>query len=305
MFYTVYRTTCLVNGKTYIGCHKTKNPDDSYLGSGVLFSKAVEKYGKENFKKEVLFIFDNAEEMLLKELELAVVDPEKTYNLDRGGQQGFGSMPLDRLREVSEIGHENFRKLKLENPLVCRELAKNMSSGIRRRFQEDPILLEKIRSIARKNQEKGVLASMAPSARENQKEAFRKSKHSQEERNSQFGTCWVTMGGKPFKIRSEELESYLILGAHRGRGASFREKMSKAIKGSNPKFDPSEALALFATGLYLSEVSRLLNFNPEVLKKRLLDQGVWNTEFSRKGRPPKNLSNGDDPAGSGALLERV
>ena len=49
----IYLTTNLVNGKKYIGQHNGSIKDD-YLGSGVLLVKAIKKYGKENFKKEIL-----------------------------------------------------------------------------------------------------------------------------------------------------------------------------------------------------------------------------------------------------------
>ena len=39
MFY-IYRITNLINGKTYIGQHKYKKLDDSYMGSGVYLAKA-------------------------------------------------------------------------------------------------------------------------------------------------------------------------------------------------------------------------------------------------------------------------
>lgn len=41
------------NGKKYIGSH-TGTPDDGYVGSGVVFSKAVEKYGLNGFKRTIL-----------------------------------------------------------------------------------------------------------------------------------------------------------------------------------------------------------------------------------------------------------
>lgn len=91
MFYTVYQTTNLVNGKTYIGMHTTSNVDDLYLGSGQLLKTAIQKHGKASFKKEVLFVFDNAEDMAAKETELvnrSFVDREDTYNLVPGGFQG-------------------------------------------------------------------------------------------------------------------------------------------------------------------------------------------------------------------------
>lgn len=49
----IYKTTCLVNGKIYIGKHETTF-EDGYLGSGTKFSAALKKYGKENFKREIL-----------------------------------------------------------------------------------------------------------------------------------------------------------------------------------------------------------------------------------------------------------
>lgn len=49
----IYLTTCLVNGKTYVGRHEL-NGDKKYIGSGELFKKAVKKYGRENFKRKIL-----------------------------------------------------------------------------------------------------------------------------------------------------------------------------------------------------------------------------------------------------------
>ena len=70
MFYTVYKTTNLLNNKIYIGLHETEDLNDSYLGSGILLKQAIKKYGSNNFKKEILFVYDNKIEMINKEKEL-------------------------------------------------------------------------------------------------------------------------------------------------------------------------------------------------------------------------------------------
>ncbi len=88
MKYIVYKTTNNINGKVYIGLHETENLMDEYLGSGVFLRQAIKKYGKDNFKKEVLFVFDNKEDMIVKEKELVnegFVKRQDTYNMSMGG----------------------------------------------------------------------------------------------------------------------------------------------------------------------------------------------------------------------------
>ena len=92
MFYIVYKTTNKVNSKFYIGIHKTVDLNDEYLGSGKYLNYAIEKYGLENFNKEILYVFDNQEEMFAKEAEIVTEDfinENNTYNLKKGGFGGF------------------------------------------------------------------------------------------------------------------------------------------------------------------------------------------------------------------------
>lgn len=90
----VYMTTNLINGKMYIGVHRCVNMDDGYLGSGKALESAIKKYGKENFVREVLYVYDNADEAYKKEEELVstdVVESDQFYNLTTGGRKGVPS----------------------------------------------------------------------------------------------------------------------------------------------------------------------------------------------------------------------
>jgi len=62
----IYLTTNLVNGKKYVGLDTHNRP--WYLGSGTVLKKAIAKYGKSNFKKEILEECTTIEELREREL---------------------------------------------------------------------------------------------------------------------------------------------------------------------------------------------------------------------------------------------
>lgn len=91
MHYTVYKIVNEINGKIYIGKHQTEDLYDDYMGSGKLISASIRKYGIDNFKKEILFVFETEIEMEEKEIEIVneeFVMREDTYNIALGGQGG-------------------------------------------------------------------------------------------------------------------------------------------------------------------------------------------------------------------------
>jgi len=61
----VYKTVNKIDGKAYIGKDAQNNP--KYLGSGISLKKAIKKYGKENFKKEILEYCESKQELWKRE----------------------------------------------------------------------------------------------------------------------------------------------------------------------------------------------------------------------------------------------
>lgn len=124
--YVVYQTTNLVNGKIYVGQHKTiKGSKDYYIGSGSLIRQAIKKYGHENFKCEILHEFDTREEAA--EMEALIVNEDfiarpDVYNLMVGGNG-----PGGKGRKLSQEHIDAIRASKLGVPR-SEEMKRKMSA---------------------------------------------------------------------------------------------------------------------------------------------------------------------------------
>jgi len=87
----IYKTTNLINGKSYVGQSKYNN-DEKYLGSELLLKKAIKKYGKKSFIKETIEWCLTKEE--LDEKETFYIKFYNTlipngYNISIGGNRDF------------------------------------------------------------------------------------------------------------------------------------------------------------------------------------------------------------------------
>ena len=102
----IYKTTNLVNGKIYIGQDKNNNPN--YYGSGLHLKKAIKKYGKENFSKEILD--ECSDEIHMNEREVYWIshfnsrNPNIGYNISEGGKEGDRSIG----HEIAKNGIYNY-----------------------------------------------------------------------------------------------------------------------------------------------------------------------------------------------------
>lgn len=106
VYHIFYRTTNEINGKFYYGVHSTNKLDDGYIGSGKLLTRAVKKYGKENFKREILAIFNTKEQAFLIEKTVVtkvLVDDKDCYNVKIGGQSGHATFKTATKRATNSI----------------------------------------------------------------------------------------------------------------------------------------------------------------------------------------------------------
>lgn len=142
MYFCIYKITNLINGKFYIGAHKTKNLNDDYFGSGVGIKRAVKKHGKKFFVKEIIEFLPSEEEMYRKEKELVVLG-EESYNMTLGGKGGFSHIRMDGDNNIMRKSPETREKI----------------SKIIKEQRNDPIKKDYYDNISRKNLEKAVASN--------------------------------------------------------------------------------------------------------------------------------------------------
>jgi len=131
----VCKTINKINCKYYIGVHSTSDINDDYLGCGhwrgrKIYSNikspilaAFKKYGDDNFKKEILFIFENRDDALKKEKELIDIDDINCYNARSGGENNYIYTQKAKLK-MSIKAKERSERLLLQTNIL-KEFNKN------------------------------------------------------------------------------------------------------------------------------------------------------------------------------------
>ena len=102
----IYITTNLINGKKYLGQKSFGNNNEwkTYLGSGTAFQRALEKYGKENFSRNIVCFCYSENELNKAENDLSVffnvVEDPEWYNLVYGGGSTRGYTHSDEVKQA-------------------------------------------------------------------------------------------------------------------------------------------------------------------------------------------------------------
>ncbi len=205
-YHYIYKTTCNVTGRWYIGMHSTDDLDDGYIGSGKRLWFSINHHGKENHTKEILEFCENRVELKKREAEIVnsdLIQEINCMNLKTGGEGGFSNEEHRRkfIEAVNyEASHERIKWLRENDPNWSQLLSdkikishKNIDfnhATFEGRIHSDKT--KKLISLSKKDTGKG-------------------------ETNSQYGTCWITRDGLNKKVKKEDLETYLNEGWLKGR----------------------------------------------------------------------------------------
>lgn len=196
-FHFIYKTTNTLNGKYYIGMHSTDNLDDGYLGSGKRLRYSVNKYGKDNHKKEILEFLNSRKELVNREKEIVNLNEiakNDCMNLMIGGDGGFISSEQQRKRAIAG-GQATANRLK-NDPEFKREHTEKCSINMKKRHVD------------------GIVKYDTFTGKKHSIESIKKMRgHNRQSRckNSQYGTRWIfdIKNNKPIKIKGEEFDNYI------------------------------------------------------------------------------------------------
>jgi len=123
----IYKITNDLNGKRYIGKSRKDNPN--YYGSGIAISRAIQKYGKENFTKEILERCSNETVDERERYYISLEQPE--YNIAAGGNGGDTSKYMTDTQK-KEYNYKKGKSFRENNPMLQEENRQKVSERMKK-----------------------------------------------------------------------------------------------------------------------------------------------------------------------------
>lgn len=219
MTYTVYKTTNAVTNRYYIGVHKTDDENDGYLGSGLVLKRAVKKYGRGSFKKEVLFAYPTQAEALFKEAEIVEsckLDP-LCYNLHEGGFGGFENINERGLNNKND-NHRSATEARLLKIATDPEFRAKMVAAAKKGYEKAKQNPAFYNAYQRLDEARDLAVKAWTGKKHSPKTRLKMSEERTGEKNSRFGCRWMhhpSLGNK--SVIPDEIEAHTLAGWVFGR----------------------------------------------------------------------------------------
>ena len=249
-----YKVTNLINGHFYYGIHSTNNIDDGYMGSGHRLHRAFNKYGINNFIKEILKYFDTREEALDYEeyiVNETLVKDNNCYNEILGGFKfnAIGKFPVynKKTNERILVDKDDPRYLsgeyvtmtygktpvidKYNNHYLVDKNDERLKTGeLKKQFEGRVCVRDKEgnKFMIYKDDPRYLSGELVHNSKGTKLSEERKRKMQEgrnkklEKRASQEGTCWIYNEIENKKIKKEELDFYINNGWIKGRKVKFK-----------------------------------------------------------------------------------
>jgi hypothetical protein len=207
MHYYLYEIRDNINGKIYIGVHKTKNLDDGYMGSGLIITRAIKKYGVENFTKTILEYFGTSEEMFAREKEIVTEEfllREDTYNLRRGGHGGWEYINKNVINGFCDI--EVAKKARIRTDEILKEKhGSNWRTVVSKMGNTCESILKRKETLRKRDIKFSANHLNTPEIIEKRKTSFRVNGSHVGVKNSQYGRRWATNGTSIIRLEKDEV----------------------------------------------------------------------------------------------------
>lgn len=195
----IYKTTCNVNGKFYIGMHSTENLDDGYLGSGRRLWNSINYHGKGNHKKEIIEFCLNREELKQREREIVnveLINDNFCMNIQLGGGGGF--INEEHMMKVSKAGNKGFLE-KMQDEDYRKEFSKKLSVANKKQYLDGKREKKRFYDWNGKNH----------TDESKQKMSDMKKGTGVGEKNSVYGRKWMNKNLESKMVIPEEINLYL------------------------------------------------------------------------------------------------
>lgn len=200
-YHYIYKTTCIITNKYYIGMHSTFNINDGYIGSGKRLKYSINKYGIENHICEKLEFFSSREELVNREIEIInenLLQDDMCINLALGGDGGNGSKFLSKEQLVKGGKYSgNLHSYKMKTDMDYRNKSIEVFNNNKKEYLSDEEnkkkWFDKVSWFGRKHTDKSI---------DKMKES--KKNHGIGSTNSQYGTCWITNEIENKKIKKDD-----------------------------------------------------------------------------------------------------